>query len=129
MAPPVVSLNEKQRRQEKAEAEARLEARKKDRSSRHAPHETRYEITVKNAGQPGLPKPWSAASRSPEVDDSDADVEAPDPVPADKDLAFDSTLEETQRILLDYIGLLHSAPNPTLARHFPDRTVGAPSHQ
>lgn len=129
MAHPVVSLNEKQRRQEKAEAESRLEARKKDRSSRHAPHETRYEITVKNASQPGLPKPWSAASRSPDVDDSDADVEAPDPVPADKDLASDSTLEETQHILLDYVGLLRNAPNPTLARHFPDRTGRDPSRQ
>ena len=43
LANPVVSLNEEQRRQEKAEDKARAEARKKERSHRQAPQETRYE--------------------------------------------------------------------------------------
>ena len=123
LANPVVSLNEKQRRQEKAETEARAEARKKDRASRRPSHEKQFEITVKNADQPGLPRPLAAATHSPDVDESDNDTESPNHDPAGKGLATDSTLEETEHILVDYIGLIEAATNTTVARHIPDRTA------
>src|SRR6185369_3205988 len=108
-------LNEKARRQEKAENEARAAARKKERSSRRPPVETQFEITLKNASQAGLPKPLSAVTRSPHVDASDIDSESPSSVPEEKDLASDSILEETQHILRDYIRLSNAPANTTLA--------------
>jgi carboxyl-terminal processing protease len=106
LANPVVSLNEKQRQQEKAENEARAEARRKERAARPGSDETRYEITLKNAGQPGLPEPLSAAAHSDAEARVDAQSDLPEQVPAGKDLASDSILEETQHILLDYVTLL-----------------------
>jgi hypothetical protein len=117
---PVASLNEKQRREEKAEDDARAKARKKERSSRQSPGETQYEITLKNADQPGLPKPLSAAAQA---DDSDNNTESPDLASAGKDLASDSILGETQNILLDYIRLLSAPANPVLARHLPEQNA------
>jgi carboxyl-terminal processing protease len=122
LARPVVSLNEKQRRQEKAADKARAEARKKERSDRQAPHETRYEITVKSAGQPGLPKPLAAAAQPATVDEYDTGDESPEPAPPDKDAASDATIEEAQHILIDYIGLLNDAGDGAVARHVPART-------
>jgi len=52
-----VSLNEMQRRREKAEADAREKARQTERLARAVPDETLYEITLKLADQPGLPPP------------------------------------------------------------------------
>jgi carboxyl-terminal processing protease len=115
LADPVVSLNEKQRRQEKDEADARAKARMKDYSGRQPLHETQYEITLKNADQRGLPKPLSAASNSPQVEGSDDDAQSSEPAAAGKDLAFDTILEETQHILLDFITLLNAPANPTVA--------------
>jgi carboxyl-terminal processing protease len=121
---PVVSLNEKLRRQEKAEIKAQSEARKKDRVSRQVPPETQFELTLRNADQPGLPKPLSAANQSQPADDSDNDADSPDLPQAGKHLTADSTLEETQRILLDYIGLLSSGTNAVVAGRFPNRAAG-----
>jgi carboxyl-terminal processing protease len=113
LANPVVSLNEKQRRDEKAEADARAKARKS--TAHQAPHETQYEITVKNAEQQGLSKPLSAATDSSPADGSDNDIRFPDSAPGGKGIASDPTLEETQHILLDYITLQNAPANSTLA--------------
>jgi carboxyl-terminal processing protease len=122
LADPVVSLNEKQRRQEKAESDARAKARSKDRSGRQPLRETQYEIMLRNADQPGLPKPLSPAVNSPRVDDSDNDTQSSDSALAGKDVASDSILEETQHILLDYISLLNDPA--TLTRHLLGRETG-----
>jgi carboxyl-terminal processing protease len=119
LANPVVSLNERQRRQEKAESEARAKTRKQDRSERHATRETQYEITLKNADQPGLPKPLGAGANSSEVAGSDNDPESLNPIAASKDRASDSILEETQHILLDYITLLDGPTTTMVAGHPP----------
>ena len=37
--------------------------------------------------------------------------------------------KETQRILLNYVGLLHTAAIPALARHFADQSGGEPSNR
>jgi carboxyl-terminal processing protease len=111
IANPVVSLNEKQRRQEKAENESRVEARKKERAARPTTHETRYEITLKNADQSGLPEP--AVAHSDAAEHADAQSDLPGQVSTGKDLGSDSILEETQHILLDYITLLKEPTNGT----------------
>jgi carboxyl-terminal processing protease len=129
LARPVVSLNEKERRQEKTEMEARAAARKKERAHRQPPHETRYEITVKDTGQPGLPKPMSAAAQALEVDEYDASEDSPEPAGAEKDMATDTALEETQHILVDYIHLLDGAVDRTVARHIPDGTASNASRE
>jgi carboxyl-terminal processing protease len=108
---PVVSLNESVRRQEKAENEARAEARKKERAARLAPLETRYEIALKNADQSGLPKPLSATAHSTIVAQVLVQSDLPEQGLVGKDLASDSILEETQHILLDYIALLNASSN------------------
>ena len=59
-ADKTISLNEKQRLKEQEEAEARQKARDKEREERLArqePPEKVYELTLKQAGLPGLPPP------------------------------------------------------------------------
>ena len=56
-ADKTVSLNGKQRLKEQEEAEARQKARDKERLARLEPPETVYELTLKQAGLPGLPPP------------------------------------------------------------------------
>ena len=60
LATKTVSMNEADRRQEKAEAKAREEIRKQERVARKEIQPTIYDITVKNADIPGLPVPASA---------------------------------------------------------------------
>jgi carboxyl-terminal processing protease len=117
LANPVVSLNEQKRRQEKAEAEARSKARQKARSDRQSSPETRYEITLRNADQPGLPKPLPISGNSTDIEGPDKGAESATPVSAGKDLAADNALEETEHILLDYITLLNGPKNTTVAQH------------
>jgi len=117
LADLVVSMNEKERRQEKAEDDARAEARRKERANRQPQHETQYEITLKDAAQPGLPKPVSAPSTA-KVDD-DSDGESLLPSPKGKDVISDCVMEEAQHILLDYITLLNAPEKTTLARRLP----------
>jgi carboxyl-terminal processing protease len=129
LANPVVSLNEKERREEKAKTEAQAEARKKNRASRQAPREKQYEITLKNADWPGLPEPLSAANPAHQPDDLDGGPELPDHDKTGKDVAVDSTLEETEHILVDYIGALASETHTSVVRHLPNSTTGATSRQ
>ena len=117
---PVVSLNEKQRLREKAEEDARADARKKERAARRPSQETQYDITLKNADQPGLPAPVAAAVQSgtnAAADDLDGEIEAPDHARAAAEPATDPTLEETKHVLVDYIGLLKDGEDATVARH------------
>jgi carboxyl-terminal processing protease len=102
----VVSLNEEQRRNEKKEAKQRL-ASKGDNQTSSQPAEKVFEITLRNAAQPGLPPPLAktnamATPPRPAFEDPGSidffhDEEKTGP---------DLTLEEAQHILLDYIGLL-----------------------
>ena len=119
LANPVASLNEKQRRQEKADEEARAEARKKERAARRPSPETQYEITLKNADMAGLPTPMNAKthSRGAAEEGVDKDTELLDHADAVKDPAADLTLQETKRILVDYVGLLNGGSDGAVARH------------
>lgn len=131
-----ISLNEQQRLQEKEEAAARQKAREKERLGRSLPEITVYELTLKNVDQPGLPPPVArtntlaaaeaklspdavggaqevAAANLSETDDAEAAEEGDEskvPPP-------DFVLEESQRILVDYLGLL--IKNKTLTASSP----------
>ncbi|MBK9139413.1 MAG: carboxy terminal-processing peptidase [Verrucomicrobia bacterium] len=106
-----VSLNEANRRREKEENEARRKARLTERKARPAPSETLYEITLKNAGQEGLPDPFDPNKPKSEEEQalSARTITDPDPEETEaedeKTPAVDVALEETKRILLDLISL------------------------
>lgn len=104
-----ISLNETQRIKEKNESKERAEKRKQELKNRPAPNYVTYEITLKNADKPGLPEPVilkkdekskeKTETKPDSGDDSTADEEDPTTNP-------DITLEETTRIMLDFISLI-----------------------
>jgi len=116
-----VSLNEKKRLAEKAEADARTKARKAELTSREPDAGKVYEITLKLAGEPGLPEPMQKERKgegehlgSKLEGDGDAPVEgnpaaAQDPdgeVDEDKTVpVIDITMNEAKHILLDFVEL------------------------
>jgi carboxyl-terminal processing protease len=104
-----ISLNEAERRKEKAAAETRLAARKKQRDAARDPNEKVFEITLRNVAQPGLPPPvgrTNAMATPPRP--SFEDPGSADLFQSDHNAGVDLTLEEAQRILLDYMGLQRS---------------------
>ncbi len=120
-----ISLNEKERLKEREEAEDRQKARDKERRSRKEPTRTIYELTLKTAELPGLPPPVektndlakssSVKSGNSGASTNSASVARASATPAealdeddteDKPPTVDATLEETERILVDYISLL-----------------------
>jgi len=128
-ADKTVSLNEKVRLKEKEELDARAKARDKERLARAETPEKTYEITLKLAGQPGLPPPLArtnsttvakisgtkspgvavagtnstvAAVKEPSSDNSSLDGESDE----EKAPVVDATLIESEHILVDYLGLL-----------------------
>lgn len=104
-----LSLNETERVAEQKTETARAEARKKERLSRKKSAEKVYEITLKNVDLAQLQSPIvktnSAANarNNPKLDPNE------DETPAEES-AIDPTLEETKRILMDYIELLKKGP-------------------
>ncbi|MEO6184163.1 MAG: hypothetical protein ABIP71_13880, partial [Verrucomicrobiota bacterium] len=100
----------------KKEGEERAEARKKERKARKQPDAKIFEVTLKNVEEPGLqvyvPKTNDLALVAGEQSADDEDVEAAfeEYVPA-----VDAPLEESKRILLDYISLM-SRGNSTISR-------------
>lgn len=115
LATKTVSLNEADRRQEKEAANAREESWKLERAASKESQPTAYEITLKNADIPGLPAPVTAVtlpaaklSKSPanEAEDAAALVPQRDPV-----------LRESERILADFVALLHQPSSVAAAAH------------
>jgi carboxyl-terminal processing protease len=126
-----VSLNEAQRLKEKNEADARSKARKKDLASRPEPPGKLYEITLKNVNEPGLPPPTNHIKKADTsmrqglqnpkfktdskktkdnvgeqpVADPDKVKDGDDEAEEDEVTPVDITLDETKRILADYIYL------------------------
>jgi carboxyl-terminal processing protease len=100
-----VSLNEAQRQKEKAELKARTETAKKEHLSRAVTPPPAYEVTVKNASNPGLGE--ILKPKAP-IADPDADTdEIVDPKAAPTN---DFVLREAENILLDYTNLLNGQP-------------------
>jgi len=115
IAAKTVDLNEADRRQEKEEAKAREEVRKQERAARKERPPTTYDITLKNAGAPGLPAPETAIgppvaklaeSPADEPEEAGAGVPPSDPV-----------LRESERILADYVSMLHHPSSLAVAGH------------
>jgi carboxyl-terminal processing protease len=101
-----ISLNEAERVAEQEIEVARAESRKKERLSRKKSNETVYEITLKNVNSAELQPPivkTPPAKNDPGLDSDDGEMPAAEPV-------IDPTLEETKRILADYIELLKKGP-------------------
>jgi len=133
-----VSMNEAERLKEKKENDERVKARKKDLASRPEPTEKVYDITLKQAAEPGLPAPVSktyhtagaetnaapghngkfrlesqssvakteakSAEKNGSSDPAKGDDDSEDSVD-DKVPNLDVPLEETKRILVDYVNL------------------------
>ncbi len=113
-ADKTASLNERERLKERQEINARDKARDQERAARKAPDVKIYELTVEKAGKPGLPTPLGetntvtadsliAGTNSMQTASTNV-VAAPPPTPP----AIDPMLDETKRILEDYISLLSS---------------------
>ena len=117
-----VSLNEAQRLKEKREADERLKARKKELAARPEPLGKTYEITLKNAEQPGLPAPVAKTNALKTASSTNAltnavaknDLDdAEDHAVEEKVTAVDIAMEEAKRILIDLVNL--SGRNGVLA--------------
>lgn len=114
-----VSLNEALRLKEKTEADDRVKARKKEQASRPPSSETVYELTLKEAGLPGLPPPLGSTNQvkgaatnapaRPEVaqasrtDGAEPKLDEDETTAEDKTPAVDPSLDECKRILTDWV--------------------------
>lgn len=118
-ADKTVSLNEAERLREREEARARQKAREEERRARPPSDWKIYEITLKQAEQPGLPPPLTrtntlAAATHTTGAGGDAALAANtatatgggESAEEEKPPQVDPVLEEAERILLDYIELL-----------------------
>ncbi|MEK7706686.1 MAG: carboxy terminal-processing peptidase [Verrucomicrobiota bacterium] len=125
-ADKTISLQEQQRLKEKDEAEARQKARDKERLARKDPDRKIYELALKQLDLPGLPPPVEKTNTAAKsfagkgggfgVSTNSASVTPRLPTPLeglldedeeeDRPPAVDATLEEAERILVDYISLL-----------------------
>jgi len=105
-------MNEADRLQEKAAQRTREESRRQERFARKENQPATYEITVENAGHPGLPAPIttlnSPTAKLADLPSDEAEyVEATTP-------QNDPILRESERILADYVALLRH-PSPMAA--------------
>lgn len=121
-----ISLNEQKRRNETSEDNARDKQRDAIRTKNAPPNETQYEITLRNAGTPGLPDPMtlgtntisSAAVSAPSNNGNSQNpgvIPDPDNEDDSNDVQPDPVLHETKRILLDYIRVLAGPLDPATA--------------
>jgi carboxyl-terminal processing protease len=99
-----VSLNEKKRVTEWEEDDARQRARDKERLARKAPQPTVFDLTLKQVDLPGLPAP--AAKTNAAVAKVEGEALGDDETASEAPPIVDAALEETERIMLDYINLL-----------------------
>jgi len=99
-----VSLNEKKRIQEWEEDDARQRDRDKERLARKIAQPTVYDLTLKQVDLPGLPTP--AAKTNAEVAKVEGETLGEDEAEETTPPIVDAALEETERIMLDYINLL-----------------------
>jgi carboxyl-terminal processing protease len=107
-----ISLNEVQRRRERADEKAfeKTLAAKVEAEEAAVPV---YEITVKAAGQPGLPPRLAHTGGDKAAPKAGADADAAET--AAGRAAEGLVLDESLRILADYVGLLARPPRPPAA--------------
>jgi carboxyl-terminal processing protease len=105
-----ISLNLAQREAEQKTRTARAEAIKKERLSRKKSNEKIFDLTLQNVDLPQLqPQPvkTNAVAAVDQAFDDDAD---PDAEPAAGEGVVDPVLDETKRIMGDYIALINKDP-------------------
>jgi hypothetical protein len=113
-ADKTASLNEHDRLKERQDADARQKARDAERAARKASGVKIYELTVEKADEPGLPPPVGetntvTANKLPAGPLRTLVGSTTVTVPEEpSSSAFDPMLDETERILEDYISLLSS---------------------
>ena len=111
-ADKTASLNERERLNERQEADARQKARDQERAARKTPDVKIYELTVAKAGEPGLPPPLdetnTVTATNLTADANSTQTASTNVVAAPTPPAVDPMLDETERILEDYISLLSS---------------------
>lgn len=106
-----ISLNEKKRIKEWDDEDLRQRARNKERLARKTPDRITYDVSLAQAELPGLTVAVKTNAPVAAVTDGKPVVKTPT-TPEDADTAEDAVptvdpaLEETQRILLDYISLI-----------------------
>jgi carboxyl-terminal processing protease len=113
------TLNERKAWNEKEELETVKKARDKEIASRGLPATTMYELTVADAGKPGLPEPvklMKAPANSGDVYTAVFPTNSINVVPLTNSVPPDAMLEETERIMRDYISLEH-ADGDIVANH------------
>jgi carboxyl-terminal processing protease len=121
MADKTISLNEAVRLKEKEETDLRLKSRKEERKSRHDPKDVFFEISLKDVAKPGLPEPGphkkTEEEQAAKAKPSDDTLSSEEPVEEEETTPLDPVLDETRRIMVDYI-LLHGAKpsTPAVAR-------------
>jgi carboxyl-terminal processing protease len=119
LATKSVSLNEAERRQELAQSKARQDERVRESRIRFPFRPATYEITLKNVSSPGLPPPM-AATKSVAAAHGASSSSAPNalaPDAASRSLDDDIVLNETVKILADYVDLLNGQANPAGPGH------------
>jgi carboxyl-terminal processing protease len=113
-ADKTASLNEHERVVERQEFDARQKQRDEERAARKLPDVKVYDLTVENAGQAGLPAPLVftnavAASNLPAVPlPAETEPMPPTTITNGAPTPYDPMLDETERILGDYISLKSS---------------------
>ena len=114
LAEKSVSLNEADRRKEKMDNEAKMEARIHEERLRPRSDYKTYEITLQNVGTPGLPAPMSQSNAAAPASSGSLDepVSVTPSEPSDWTPSIDVALEEGQRVLTDYINLRKADAHP-----------------
>jgi carboxyl-terminal processing protease len=99
------TLNEHEAIKERERDSLRAKARDEERENRPNPGVKIYELTVKNAGEPGLPPPENWLGQTNNVPAAD-DKKTPPP--------FDPIMDESERILQDYVSQLQKSGTLTV---------------
>jgi carboxyl-terminal processing protease len=122
-----VSLNEKQQLADRAQLIAEHQQREKERATRKKDEPKVYDLTVAQAGEPGLPAPAKQTNDVASVVNGEfgfgfsADAsstgrdELTEAVNGESEHAEAARLQEARNILLDYITLLNSRTNKPTA--------------
>jgi carboxyl-terminal processing protease len=105
------TLNERKAWEENQKMKAQEDARNKELASRKVPNMTVYEITLANASQPGLPAPIDLVAEN-EMTNTVSQATSTNSVSANEPVKTlwqpDAMLDESERILEDYISLQQS---------------------
>ncbi|MDE3066605.1 MAG: carboxy terminal-processing peptidase [Verrucomicrobiota bacterium] len=104
-AEKTVSLNEREELNEREQADARKKAWDAELARRKAPDEKTFEITVENAGKPGLPPPLAETNALAGVLATNIAATAAT-ILTNAPPEIDPMLDETEHILEDYIALM-----------------------